>query len=124
MKKSIFLFATTVFALNLCQGQNLQDALKSAAGKASHTLSSTTGTKGVPLSNDDVVKGLKEALTVGTNNSTALVSKLDGFYKNPAVFIPFPPQAQVVKETAVRLGMKPYWQAAQWYSTSRRRLMT
>jgi hypothetical protein len=57
------------------------------------------------LSNDDVVKGLKEALSIGTNNSTALASKLDGFYKNPAIFIPFPPEAKLVKDYANRIGM-------------------
>jgi len=59
-----------------------------------------------PLSNDEVVKGLKEALQVGTNNSTASASKTDGFFKNPKIFIPFPPDAQKVKDKAIDLGMK------------------
>jgi hypothetical protein len=57
------------------------------------------------LSNDEVVKGLREALSIGANNSTALASKLDGFYKNPAIFIPFPPEAKLVKDYANRVGM-------------------
>lgn len=67
----------------------------------------TTGNKSFqnPLTNDDVVKGLKEALSIGTNNSTALASKLDGFYKNPSIFIPFPPEAKLVKDYAKRIGM-------------------
>jgi len=59
-----------------------------------------------PLSNEEVVKGLKEALQVGTNNSTASASKTDGFFKNPKIFIPFPPEAQKVKDKALELGMK------------------
>lgn len=59
-----------------------------------------------PLTNDEVIRGLKEALTVGTNNSTSLVSKLDGFYKNPEIFIPFPPEAEKVKEKVIALGMQ------------------
>lgn len=58
-----------------------------------------------PLTNDEVVKGLKEALSIGANNSTAFASKLDGFYKNPALFIPFPPEAKLVKDYANRIGM-------------------
>jgi hypothetical protein len=58
-----------------------------------------------PLTNDQVVKGLKEALAIGTNNSASLASKLDGFYKNPAIFIPFPPEAKLVKDYANRIGM-------------------
>ncbi len=60
-----------------------------------------------PLTNNEVIKGLKEALSVGTNNSTALTSKLDGFYKNPEIFIPFPPEAIKVKEKVETLGLKP-----------------
>jgi hypothetical protein len=59
-----------------------------------------------PLSNEDVVKGLKEALQVGTNNSTAATSKVDGFYKNPKIMIPFPPDAQKVRDNAVQFGMQ------------------
>lgn len=60
-----------------------------------------------PLTNIEVIKGLKEALSLGTNNSTALTSKLDGFYKNPEIFIPFPPEAIKVKEKVESLGLKP-----------------
>ena len=67
----------------------------------------TTNTGPAPLTNMEVIKGLKEALSVGTNNSTALTSKLDGFYKNPEIFIPFPPEAIKVKEKVEGLGLKP-----------------
>lgn len=64
-------------------------------------------TNGPPqLTNSEVIRGLKEALSVGTNNSTSLTSRLDGFYKNPAIFIPFPPEAIKVKEKVEALGMK------------------
>jgi hypothetical protein len=66
---------------------------------------STTGQK-PGLSNDDVIKGLKEALSVGTNNSSALTSKTDGFFKNDRIFLPFPEDAIKVKEKAIQLGMQ------------------
>ncbi|MFI5164030.1 MAG: DUF4197 domain-containing protein [Bacteroidia bacterium] len=59
-----------------------------------------------PLSNDEVVQGLREALNVGTNNSTSSASKADGFYKNPMIFIPFPPEADKIKSTVIDLGMQ------------------
>ncbi len=74
------------------------DALKKVDGAGAGTSS--------PLSNDDVVKGLKEALNVGTKNSTASASATDGFFKNPLIFIPFPPDAQKVKDKAIALGQK------------------
>jgi hypothetical protein len=57
------------------------------------------------LSNDDIVKGLKEALTVGSNNSAAKASKTDGYYKNPLIKIPFPKEAQQMESTLKSIGM-------------------
>ncbi|MEW6467280.1 MAG: DUF4197 domain-containing protein [Bacteroidota bacterium] len=65
-----------------------------------------TGGGGNKLTNEEVIQGLKEALSVGTNNSAGMASKLDGFYKNPLIFIPFPPEAIKVKEKVEQLGMK------------------
>jgi len=46
------------------------------------------------LSEEDIVKGLKEALEIGTNNAVALVSKSDGYFKNPKIKIPLPGNIQ------------------------------
>jgi hypothetical protein len=59
-----------------------------------------------PLTNDEVINGLKEALKVGTNNSAAASSKTDGFYQNPKIKIPFPEDAQKVKDRMISLGMQ------------------
>jgi len=56
--------------------------------------------------NSEVVSGLKEALSVGTKNAIQLASRVDGFYKNPLIFIPFPPEAQQMKTTLEHLGLK------------------
>jgi hypothetical protein len=41
-------------------------------------------------SNREIVQGLKEALQIGTGNAVQLVSKVDGYYKNPKIRIPLP----------------------------------
>jgi hypothetical protein len=58
----------------------------------------------VPLTNADVVAGLKEALSRGAEAAASKASLTDGFYKNPLLFIPFPEEAIKVKETAVNFG--------------------
>lgn len=58
------------------------------------------------IDNDEVIRGLKEALTVGTKNAASIASRVNGFYKNPRIKIPFPPDAQKVKTVAEGLGMK------------------
>lgn len=57
------------------------------------------------LSNEEVIAGLKEALTVGANNSAGLASKVDGFNNNAKIKLPFPPDAIKVKEKALDLGL-------------------
>jgi hypothetical protein len=53
---------------------------------------------------DDIAKGLKEALQVGTTRSIALLSKPDGFFGNAAVKILMPPEAEKVEKTLRNLG--------------------
>jgi hypothetical protein len=96
---AIALIAMTVTAST---GQNL----KNIANEILSGASGSSGSHSKPLSNDEVVHGLKDALTVGTNNSTGIASKVDGYYKNPKLFIPFPPEAKDVKEKMDALGMK------------------
>lgn len=58
------------------------------------------------LSNDDIVKGLREALSVGSKNSAEKASKPDGYYKNPLIKIPFPKEAQQMETTLKNIGMR------------------
>lgn len=57
------------------------------------------------LSSTEIAMGLKEALTVGTSRSTSQLSAVDGFFKNAAIKILLPPEAQKVENTLRNLGM-------------------
>jgi hypothetical protein len=60
------------------------------------------------LSEKDAVAGIKEALVNGTGQSVKLVSALDGYWGNPEIKIPFPPEAKNMesKLRAIGLGKK------------------
>ena len=58
-----------------------------------------------PLTNDEIIRGMKEALTVGSNNAAGSASKLDGFFKNPVIKIPFPPEAREMETKLRAMGM-------------------
>lgn len=77
------------------------DVLESAAS----TVSNSSSTGKIPLSNEEVVKGLKEALSVGITNSVNLTSVADGFLKNSEIRLPFPPDAIKVREKAIEWGL-------------------
>lgn len=101
MKKFIFTFLPLI-AIAACTTQQLQET----ANVAKDAINTGTKPASNPLTNDEVISGLRDALTVGTNNSSAFASKIDGFYKNPKLFIPFPPEAQKVKDWATKLKME------------------
>ena len=99
MNKKIAVILLSVCISNM-HSQSFKDKLKAEEAKVTGS-NSKSG-----LSNDDIIAGLKEALSTGTNNSTASASKADGYLKNPAIFIPFPPDAIKVKDELIKLGYK------------------
>lgn len=106
MKKIAYL---SIFFLGLSTfswGQfNLGKAFKNAENKVDSTVSGKGGSGGAGLSKEDIANGLKEALKVGSNNAGSNASKVDGFFKDSIIKIPFPPDAEKVKKTALDLGM-------------------
>lgn len=62
-------------------------------------------TTGGGLTTLQISDGLKEALSVGTQNSTNKLSAVDGYFANAALKILMPPEAQNVEKTLRKLGM-------------------
>lgn len=108
MKKILLSSVAILFIASASQAQDLNKAVTDAQKNAQKEIDKYTkkSKKSKPLTNEEVIKGLREALNVGTNNSTASTSKTDGYYKNPLIFIPFPPEAEKVKNTVENLGMQ------------------
>ena len=96
MKKNIILFSTLLIIGSSCE-------LLNEVSKVVQTPVATNASN--PLSNDEVIAGLKEALSIGIKNSVNLTSATDGFLKNTEIMLPFPPDAIKVKEKAMALGL-------------------
>ncbi len=62
--------------------------------------------QGNALTNQEVIGGLKEALTVGIRNAVDLTSVTDGFLGNPEIKIPFPESANNMREKALEWGLE------------------
>ena len=58
-----------------------------------------------PLSTEDVVAGLKEALQKGTEKSTQQLSSVNGFLQNAAIKILLPPEAQKAEKALRSAGL-------------------
>lgn len=57
------------------------------------------------VSTSQIAAGLKEALTIGTQNSTSRLSAVNGFFANAALKILMPPEAQKVESTLRNVGL-------------------
>lgn len=79
-----------------CSTQDLTKVLE-AAGQT------TTGNS--PLTNTEVINGLREALRTGTERSVQFTSAVDGFWNNARIRVPFPAEALKVKTTLEGMGM-------------------
>lgn len=60
---------------------------------------------GTPLSTAEVAEGLKEALIKGISTGSDLASAVDGYFKNPEIKIPFPPEVQKVETKLRQVGL-------------------
>jgi len=84
-----------------------QDSTKkkgSLFGKVTSAVNSVKGGKGTSLSNEDIVSGLKEALSLGAKKSADKLSAADGFFKDAAVKVLMPPEAQKVEKALRSIG--------------------
>lgn len=88
----IVVFSCSIFLAGAQSG--LLNSAKSALSSA----------KGGSLSSDDIVAGLKDALSKGTQKSTDKLSAADGFFKDAAVKILLPPEAAKAEKTLRSLG--------------------
>jgi hypothetical protein len=89
--KTILIFAFALFVSGLSAQISLKK-LKNAI-------------KGGSPTTEEVAEGLKEALTNGVSKGSDLASKLDGYYKNPEIKIPFPPDVKHVETKLRQIGM-------------------
>ncbi len=58
-----------------------------------------------PLTATEVGAGLKEALVNGISKGSDLVSQTDGYFKNPEIKIPFPPDVKKVEDRLRQIGL-------------------
>ena len=56
-----------------------------------------------PLTNTEIIAGLKQALAVGTDSSVARVSKTDGYFRDELIKILLPPEAEIITKNLNRI---------------------
>lgn len=109
MKKIAILFIAILLGVSTnAQGilNKINKAVKKDSTQTGSVLSNVLGgSKGSSLSNDDIIQGLKEALTIGADSSAKRLNKADGFFANAAIKILMPEEARKAEKTLRQFGM-------------------
>ena len=111
MKKIFIVIGAIVLTAN-ANAQGILDKVnkKIKSDSSKNVLSTINNTvsgsgNGKSLSKEEIIDGLKEALSVGTNNSTVKLGGVDGFFADAAVKILMPEEAKKAEKTLRNLGM-------------------
>ncbi len=56
-----------------------------------------------PLTNTEIIAGLKQALSIGTDSSVSRISRTDGYYRDQLIKILLPPEAEIITENLSKL---------------------
>src|SRR5688572_9083470 len=93
MRRTVILFAILCGACTSAQiNQTINDVNKAMGAET-------------PLTTAEVAEGLKEALIKGISTGSDLASQVDGYFKNPEIKIPFPPEVKKVEDKLRQIGL-------------------
>ena len=99
MKNVMLSLGLLLFSAGLFAQSDIDGLMKKA------TTVLNPGSKSGSLSGDEIVSGLKEALSVGAKNSSTKLSAVDGFFKDAVIKILMPPEVAKVESKLRRLGL-------------------
>ncbi len=88
--KKLLLFLLSISFFGCTTLQQVSSSFPSASGS---------------LSESQIIAGLKQALTIGTQNGTDRLSAVDGFFADAAVKILMPPEATDIEKTLRQFGL-------------------
>lgn len=97
MKKMVIVLILSVF-VNACSMKEVMKSVEEAIGE-------TTASGGKAVTKTEIIAGLKQALEVGISKGAVRVSKTDGYFKNPKIKIPLPPDVKKVEQAIRNAGL-------------------
>ncbi len=105
MKKIIYITVCLIaFSATNITAQNWRDLKKKAKEKTKEVKESGLPAGSGVLSEDEVGRGLKEALNQGVTKGVAQLNKKDGYFKDAQIKIPMPKEAEGVEDKLRSLG--------------------
>ena len=92
----LFVFTFFVAVLGACTSAQINQTIDD--------LNKATGSE-TPLTTAEVAEGLKEALIKGISNGSDVAAQVDGYFGNPSIKIPFPPEVKKVEDRLRQIGL-------------------
>lgn len=111
MKRVVILCFIALLSMAKADAQRLKNLINkitkdtTSGSSLGKVLGAMSGVNKDTMSTNTIASGLKEALQVGTERGTARLSAVDGFFKNAALKILMPPEAQKVESKLRALGL-------------------
>ncbi|MBS1628342.1 MAG: DUF4197 domain-containing protein [Bacteroidetes bacterium] len=103
--KSLFI-TILLFATLQLNAQSLKNIFSKTIGSSTNTIMSSSSSSSALLGGDEISNALKEALQKGVERGTTKLSATDGFFKDAAIKILLPPEAQKAGEKLRALGFE------------------
>ena len=109
--KNLLIFTLTLLFVYTSQAQGLRGLINKATkdtssrSSVSKVITAASSYRKDSLTNTDIVSGLKEALQVGTERGTSKLASVDGFFKDAAIKILMPAEAQKVEQRLRSMGL-------------------
>ena len=103
MKKSAYLLIVGLTVSSLSISAQSWNKLKKQAKQATEDVTKSSNASSI-LSEEEVAKGLKEALTQGIEKGVTQLNKKDGYLKDPQIKIPLPEEAKMVDRKLRSIG--------------------
>jgi hypothetical protein len=97
MKRITIIIVLCLVVVLPCEAGFLDDLLKEVTAPRDEEQGLSEGT---------IIDGLKEALSVATRNAVGEVSRVDGYFGNPTIRIPFPEKIRKVADVLSTVGFK------------------
>ena len=101
MKKGLYILLILLFMVSVANAQFWKKVKDTVEETVDEVIEETVITE---LTEEEVGKALKEALTIGIEKGVEQLSKPDGYFKDPEIKIPMPKEAKQVEEKLRMLG--------------------
>lgn len=101
--KKLILSTCTIGMISILSGCDTLQQLSQQNGLPKFPNTTSITGLNLPLSNEEVIKGLKSALSVGTDTSISILGRTNGYFSDALIKLALPPEAQPIVNNITKI---------------------